>query len=61
MSPRIPTRHAAVDAVVDKLAELEQRKACGTFVLDVKDGRVLAAKFQANERVDLTPKPEGGN
>ena len=61
MTVRMPTQHAAVDAIVDKLAELEQRKACGTFVLDVKDGRVLAAKFQSNERVDLTPKQEGGN
>lgn len=58
MSPRIPTQGAAVDAIVGKLAELEARKACGTFVLDVKDGRVLGAKFQVNERVDLTAQAQ---
>ena len=51
---RIPTQHEWIDAIIDTLADIEQRKACGTVVLDIKDGVVLAAKFQLTERIKLT-------
>lgn len=47
------TNHEWIDAIVDKLREVENAKACGTLVLDIKDGRVMAGKFQVTERLKL--------
>lgn len=58
VSPRIPTQGAAVDAIVDKLAELEARKATGKLLIDVWQGVVKSGQFQEYERIDLTPTAE---
>lgn len=60
MTVRIPTQHEWVDAVVDKLADVEQRAVTGCVVIDVLRGSITTVRFQLHERVELTSKAEGG-
>lgn len=60
MSPRVPPQHVAVDAVVDKLADVHEREVTGCLVIDVLRGTVTTIRFQLTERVELTPPQECG-